>query len=192
MTTLCSVCAAQQPREAAPFEEIVCEVSSLSFKQDHAVAVAEEFTLGEGSEGARLASTGGCSAAAPARGGPLPSTPARTSSTTTCIAGTQQSFGIAATSQTYTVPPGGRGEWRCRHFDRGRNRVAADLLRSHLRLSKAYIEDKDLENDPLTMAEIASQRSGAAFIQATLRDLTALRQGRIVRFGRADELSRED
>lgn len=49
----------------------------------------------------------------------------------------------------------------------------AELLRSHLRLTKAYIEDKDLENDPLTMAEIASQRSGAAFIQATLRDLTA-------------------
>ncbi len=47
-----------------------------------------------------------------------------------------------------------------------------ELLRDHLKLTKTYVEDEDLRHDPLTMAEIASQRLGTAAVQGRLRELT--------------------
>lgn len=48
----------------------------------------------------------------------------------------------------------------------------AELLREHLKLTKNYVDDEDLKQDPLTLAEIASQRLGTSAVQATLRELT--------------------
>src|SRR5688500_2631802 len=47
----------------------------------------------------------------------------------------------------------------------------SELLQKHLKLTRTYLGDEDLRNDPLTMAEIASQRIGATQVQATLRAL---------------------
>ena len=52
-----------------------------------------------------------------------------------------------------------------------------DLLSNYLELSKEFLDDKDLAEDPLTIAEIAGQKLGQERIQVILREVSGRASG---------------